>query len=235
MSLLELEHVCKRYRDGPREVAALSDVSLEVRPGELVFVYGLRRSGRSTLLRAAAGIERPDSGTVRFGGRDLADHGERVLGEGIGYVRRALRGSEEQGVLEQVATPLLARGMPVGGARDVARGALQRAGAQACSAATVRELSGGEAVRVAVARALALSPGLVVIDEPTGTVGLSERDGILALLRSLAGQGTAVLASTGEPDELAGAHRALTLSEGRLRGPASPELADVVALRRAGV
>jgi ABC-type sugar transport system ATPase subunit len=74
-----------------------------------------------------------------------------------------------------------------------------------------------------------------VIDEPVATVTLSERDEILALLRRLAASGIAVLASVSEPTELAGAHRALTLSDGELRGQSEPELAPVVALRRSGV
>ncbi len=232
MSLLAVEHVSKRYREGQRERIVLDDVSAEVREGELVVLYGERRSGRTTLLRIAAGIETPDSGTVVFAGRDLAAHGESALGEGIGYVQKTLRGGEEQGVLAQVAAPLLARGISLGQARETARAALVRAGAQHCAAAAVSELSAAETVRVGLARTLALSPTLLVIDEPAAGVELSERDGILAQLRTLAGEGTAVLASTGEPTELAGAHRALTLSDGRLRGPSSPELATVVALRR---
>ncbi|HTC71810.1 MAG TPA: ATP-binding cassette domain-containing protein [Solirubrobacteraceae bacterium] len=231
MSLLELEHVSKRYRQGQRERIALDDVTLEVRDGELVVVYGERRSGRTTLLRLAAGIETPDMGSVRFKDSELGQRRERVLGQGIGYVAKTLRGSEEQGVLEQVAAPLLAHGMPVSNARDTARHALARAGAQDCMAAVVGELSAGESMRVCLARALALSPALVVIDEPADAISLSERDGILAQLRTLARAGTAVLASTGEPSELAGAHRALTLSGGRLHGPAMAELAPVVALR----
>jgi ABC-type lipoprotein export system ATPase subunit len=231
MSLLELEHVSKRYRQGQRERIVLDDVTLETRDGELVVIYGERRSGRTTLLRLAAGIETPDMGSVRFQGSELGQRRERVLGQGIGYVAKALRGSEEQGVLEQVAAPLLAHGMPVSNARDTARHALARAGAQDCMAAVVGELSAGESMRVCLARALALSPALVVIDEPADAISLSERDGILAQLRTLAGEGTAVLASTGEPSELAGAHRALTLSDGRLHGPAMAELAPVVALR----
>ncbi|MGO8905549.1 MAG: ATP-binding cassette domain-containing protein [Solirubrobacteraceae bacterium] len=232
MSVLALEHVSKRYREGQRERIVLGDVCLEVRAGELVVVYGVRRSGRTTLLRIAAGIETPDGGTVRFQGRALTGHREEILGEGIGYVRKTLRASEEQGVLEQVAAPLFAHGVPVERARERARRALARAGAEGCAAAAVSELSAGESMRVCLARALVLSPALVVVDEPAAAIGLSERDGVLAQLRALAGEGTAVLASTGEPTELAGAHRALTLSDGRLRGPASPELAPVVALRR---
>jgi putative ABC transport system ATP-binding protein len=235
MSLLELEHVSKRYREGQRERTVLRDVSLHVDVGELVMVWGLRRSGRTTLLRIAAGIEPPDGGAVCFAGRDLAEHHERALGDGIGYVQKTLRSGEEQGVLEQVAAPLLARGIAVHSAHERAREALARAGCEHCGAMRVCELGAGEAVRVALARTLALAPALVVIDEPAATVELGERDGILALLRALAAEGMAVIVSTGEAVELAGAHRALTLGEGTLRGPDAPELAPVVALRRRGV
>ena len=204
---------------------------MEVREGELVFLYGARRTGKSTLLRTAAGIERADSGRVSFEGREIAD-GAGALGEGIGYVAKTLRASEEREVIAQVTAPLLARGAPLALARERARTALTRAGAERASEALLDELSAGETVRVALARALVLSPALVVIDEPVAAVELTERDGILAQLRALAGEGTAVLASTAEPGELAGAHRALTLSHGRVRGPSAPELAPVVELRR---
>jgi ABC-type cobalamin/Fe3+-siderophores transport system ATPase subunit len=235
MSLLELDRVNLRAREEDRERIVLRDITLQVACGELVGVWGPRRSGRTSLLRVAAGIQEPDSGTVRFDGHDLAVDRYSTLGQGIGYVTKTLRGGEEQGVLEQVAAALLARGVPVDEARDRAREALAATEAQHCAAARVAELAGGEAVRVALARTLALSPALVVIDEPTETVGLGERDGILALLRSVASRGIAVLAAISEPDELAGFHRALTLSEGELRGQSSPELAPVVALRRRGV
>jgi ABC-type lipoprotein export system ATPase subunit len=235
MSLLALEHVGHRHRDRRRERIVLDDVWLALTPGELIVIYGPRRSGRTTLLRIAAGIQTPDSGTVTFQGRALQDHGERALGPGIGYVQKALRANEEQGVLEQVAAPLLARGIPLDQSRERARQALARTGAEQCTAAAVTELSAGETIRVALARALALSPAVLVIDEPVAAVELSERDEILSLLRSIAGQGTAVLAAAGDAAELAGAHRALTLSDGQLRGPRSPELAPVVALRRRGV
>src|SRR6185312_9777982 len=166
-----------------------------------------------------------------FDGLDLSEHGGRVLGTGIGFVAKTLRAGEERSVLEQVAAALLARGARVDDARARARAALDRCGAQACGAMRVGELCGGEAMRVAIARSLALSPALLVIDEPTATVELSERDGILALLREFTREGTAVLASSGAPEELAGFDRVLTLSEGVLRGEARAGLAPVVALR----
>jgi ABC-type sugar transport system ATPase subunit len=233
--VLELENISKRYREAQRERVVLRDVTLEVREAELVAVWGTRRSGRTTLLRIAAGIETPDDGEVRFCGRRVAGQAGAALGQGIGYVQKSLRGSEEQAVLEQVAAVALARGARVAQAREQARIALRRVEAEHCAAMRISELTGGETLRVALARALCPSPSLLVIDEPTTTARLGERDEILALLGRLAADGVAILASVSEPDELAGAHRALTLSDGQLRGRSSPSLAPVVALRRSSM
>ncbi|HEY7892326.1 MAG TPA: ATP-binding cassette domain-containing protein [Solirubrobacteraceae bacterium] len=232
MSLLELEAVGKRYGGPPRERVVLSEVTLELEAGELVVVWGLKGSGRSTLLRVAAGIEAPDSGTVRFEGRDLAEHGEDLLGGGVGYCERTFRYAEGEGVLEQVTVGLLARGVRPRDARARAQRALARAGAEQTAAQRLAALDEGESVRVAIARTLVLEPALLVVDEPTRGVDLLERDGILALLRSLAGEGIAVLASTAESTGLAGADRGLVISEGELRGTPPAELATVLELRR---
>jgi ABC-type lipoprotein export system ATPase subunit len=232
MTLLELEGVGKHYNVGPRERAVLRDVSLELEAGEMAVVWGLRRSGRSTLLRVAAGIEAPDTGVVLFDGRDLADHGDDVLGGGIGYCQTTFRSTEGQSVLDEVVLGLLARGVSPSAARARARAALGRTGATSSEGLRLVELDGAEAVRVALSRTLALGPRLIVIDEPTKGVDLLERDEILLLLRSLADDGIAVLATTGESTGLSGADRALALGEGELRRAALPDLAPVLPLRR---
>lgn len=232
MRLLELNAVHKRYICRSGERAVLGGVTLEIEPGELVVVWGLRGSGRSTLLRIAAGIEAPDDGTVRFEGRDLAEHGEDLLGGGVGYCERTFRCAEGQGVLEQVTIALLARGVPPRQARSCALQALERAQAPSDPRHRLGALDAGESVRVAIARTLALEPALLVIDEPTRGVDLLERDGILELLRSLADDGIAVLASSTDSTGLAGADRALVISEGELRGAPPAELATVLPLRR---
>lgn len=154
------------------------------------------------------------------------------MGTGVGYVAKTLRAKEEQGVLDQVGAVLLARGVGVHDARQRAREALARAGAERCAAMKVSELGGGEALRVAIARTLALEPKVVVVDEPAATVEISERDDVLALLRDLTRVGVAVLASTSEAEHLAGANVALTLSDGRLQGHRRDEGANVLPLRR---
>lgn len=232
MILLELDRVSRRRSGDARERLLLDDVSLSLDAGEVVAIWGTRRSGRSTLLRVAAGIEPPDSGEVRFAGRDLSGGDGHALGGGIGYCRHPPGGDGSQGVLDELMVAQLARGVPRSPARTQAFAALARAGAEHCAAHRVGELDSAERMRATIARALVLGPSLLVLDEPTAGIDLLERDRILSLLRSLADEGVAVLLSTGEATGLSGADRALSLAEGRLRGSVDPELAPVVPLRR---
>ena len=101
-------------------------------------------------------------------------------------------------MLDLLIVSLLARGASAPAARSDAREALERAGAAGCAASRLAQLDTAERVRVALARVLALSPRLLVVDEPVQGVDLLARDGILSLLRSLADEGLAVLATTGE-------------------------------------
>ena len=231
MTLIELDRVSKGFGRGASRRVVLQDVSLEVHAGELVSIWGMRRSGRSTLLRIAAGLEAPDAGDVRFGGRTLTGRdGDALRGE-IGFCRRAFSPSAGGAVLDRMILSQLARGATPDEATLRSRAALARADARRCAELKPSELGGAEAARVMIARALAGRPKLLVIDEPTLGVDQGERDAILALLRSLADEGLAVLTSTDKTAGLAGADQALSLSDGELRGSLAPELADVVPLR----
>jgi ABC-type multidrug transport system ATPase subunit len=226
MSLLELDRVEKRY--GGR--VALDDVSLSIERGEMVVVLGERRSGRSTLLSVAAGIETPDRGAVRFEGRDLRD------GDGAAYCLMKFQPRSGTHVLEQLVASQLMRRVPQTKAHEAAWRALARVDGERYAGLHVGELRGAETVRVAIARALACEPHMIVIDEPTLGLDVAERDEILALLRSLADDGVAVLASAGDGTGMRGADRVLMLDRGTLRGKITPELApvsDLAELRRA--
>ena len=233
MSLLSIEHATKRYRRGRLERVAIKDVCLEIEPGELVAVWGFRRSGRSTLLRVAAGIESPEEGVVSFEGRDLARWRNSVLGRRIGYCQMPSSSADGGLVVEQIAAGLLAQHASPKHARRRAQEMLLRVGLAQGERLQCHELDGAEAVRVAIASAMVTAPALRVIDEPTNGVELLERDSILALLRSIANEGTAVLMSAGDAQGLSGVDRALSIDNGELHGDAKPSQAQVVPLRRA--
>jgi ABC-type multidrug transport system ATPase subunit len=229
MRLLEVDHVSKHYHGGSR--VALDDVSLVIEAGEMVAVWGERRSGRSTLMRVAAGIEEPDSGSVRLCGRDLSERSE-ARGGGIAYCRKMFRSSAGQSVLDHLVAAQFARRVPLSTALPCAWKALRRVKAEQCSSLRAAEMSSDETVRASIARALTSDPRVLVIDEPTIGMDLFERDGILELLRSLGDDGIAILTCTAEGTGLLGADRVLSLDKGRLRGELAPELAPVTDLAR---
>jgi ABC-type multidrug transport system ATPase subunit len=231
MSLLSIANVTKRYRRGRLERVAVRDVSLDIEPGELVAVWGARFSGRSTLLRVAAGIESPEEGTVSFEGHDLAQCRDSVLGRRIGYCQTGFSSSRRDLVIEHVAAGLLAQRVSPKQTRRRGQELLFRVGAEDCARLRCHELDGAELARVALASALATKPALLVIDEPTSGVDVLQRDPLLALLRSIANEGTAVLMSAGDAQGLSGVDRALTIYKGELQ--AEPPQARVVPLRRA--
>ena len=233
MSLLSIEHVTKRYRRGRLERVAVRDVSLDIEPGELVAVWGARFSGRSTLLRVAAGIEAPEEGSVRFEGRDLARSRNKILGRRIGYCQTSFSAGSRGLVVEQVASGLLAQHASPKQAWRRGQEMLFHVGVESCARLECHELDGAELARVAIASALVTAPALLVIDEPTSGVDLLQRDPLLALLRSIADEGTAVLMSAGDAQGLSGADRALTIDNGELQGEPEPASAHVVPLRRA--
>lgn len=236
MSLLVLDSVSKRFARGARgrEQLVLRGVSLEVASGEIVAVWGRRRSGRSTLLRVAGGIEPPSDGVVRFAGGDLRRSPMLGAPGGIGYCTTGFTRMLGERVVEHVAAPLLGHDVPVLQAEMRAHAMLRRVGAASCAPLAPEELDHAEAIRVGIARALVAEPRLLLVDEPAGGIPPARhRDAILALLRSLADEGIAVLVTVDEATELAGADRALTLDDGALRGDTATAMAAVLPLRRA--
>lgn len=205
----------------------LDDVWLGVDPGETIGVWGMRRSGKSTLLRVAAGIEAVDEGAVRFEGRDLATLGARDRAQlwrrDLAHVATAgagggLHPSRAQTVLEHVAVPLIAQGWTLDEATARAYALLERTGAAAYEEATTVELAPGDATRVAVARAMVRSPRLVLVDEPAVTPSPTERDELRDLLLSLAREtGTALLVASEEVGALRGCDRIVAIADGRLQ------------------
>ena len=230
MSLLALDRVTKRYSTGRHEYTGLRHTSLDLAAGEMVAVWGIRRSGRTTLLRVAAGLEAPDEGRVLFRGEDLASH-RGFLGNEIGYVNTHFMQTQGATAVEQVAVGLLAKGMPMTAARRRSYDALTRVDAAHCAELDTRLLDLAEHVRVGLARALVTGPRLLLLDDPTNGVDLLQRDPLLELIRSIADDGVGVLLTASEVVDIA--HRLLSIDSGELRGNATPQAASVVPIRPA--
>jgi len=197
----------------------LVNVSLDLRAGEVVAVLAMRGRGKSTLLRVAAGMQRPDEGTVLLAGEDpweMADaQRQRLLRDQVGWVE-ATGPEVDVSVLELIATPLLV-GCGKGEGYARARAALERVGAAECAARRWAVLSDRERALVAVAAALVRAPRLLVVDDLTCTLGLGETDEVTGLLRGLAREaGAAVLMGVSDAGATQWSDRVMTLAGGEL-------------------
>jgi ABC-type lipoprotein export system ATPase subunit len=221
--LLSFLNVSKSYLDGGREIAVLDRVSLEVEAGASVGIRGTRRSGKSTLLRLAAGIALADSGSVFFDGRDIArmagsERGRLLRGE-IGFMSAAdWRATPGERVVDHVATSLGSEGLTMREARRRAMLVLDRVeiGA-ACAEESTMSLSLDERARVMLARALAREPRLLILDEPVLLGNLGERDSFNALLRAAASErDITLLMASEEMVALQGVTVMMSIADGEL-------------------
>jgi putative ABC transport system ATP-binding protein len=231
-ALLSLDGVGKRYARGYRELAALDGISLEVDRGDFVAIWGGSRSGKTTLLRVAAGIEVPDAGTVTYAGHDIASLSRRrrarLLLDEIGCVWQTGRITRGLSVLDHVALPRF-RGRSHTQARREAHDALERVGVPQAAQARWHELSDGERTRVALAHALIRRPKLLLADEPTANLNLIEREQVLSVLRSAAEEaGVAVVMTAPDAPNLLQSHRLMSIDGGRLIKPRSEQRGTLI-------
>jgi putative ABC transport system ATP-binding protein len=219
--VLELREVVKHYRTGEEVVQAIDGVSLTIDPGEVVALYGPSGSGKTTLLLLAAGMARPDAGEVLFKGRPIgglsAREATRYRRSELGFILQQFHLIPCMPAIDNAGLKLVAEGMSRTAARTHAAGWLERVGLAERRNHPPERLSTGERQRVAIARALANKPGLILADEPTGSLDTSRAQEILAMLADISHrEGVGVLVVTHDPEAAAFADRVHTLRDGRL-------------------
>ncbi|HTP51087.1 MAG TPA: cell division ATP-binding protein FtsE [Anaeromyxobacteraceae bacterium] len=215
--MIQLFHVFKQYG---AEAPALSDVSLEVRKGEFVFLTGPSGAGKSTLLKLIFCAEPASSGQILVFGRNVS----RIRPSGIPYLRRNIgvvfqdfKLLPERTVAENVAFPLEVRGQHPREVRGKVTQALRAVGLDHRAAKFPPVLSGGEQQRAAVARALVADPALLLADEPTGNLDLDRTFEVMALLEGANARGTTVVVATHDRGLLARhKKRVIALEGGRV-------------------
>jgi putative ABC transport system ATP-binding protein len=229
---IELRNVVKCYTGGEL-VRAVDGVSLTVRAGECVALYGPSGSGKSTLLELAAGLLAPDRGEVLFDGRVISGLGAGELAlhlrHNVGLVHQTIY-LMPTSALNNAASKLLADRYALREAREIARPWLERVGLQRRLDHTPQQLSKGECQRVAIARALAPGPRLLLCDEPTGTLDSDRSQEIFLLLRELCReQNIPGLIVTHDQQAVSLVDRVHTLRDGQLHDSLKTHAVEVPA------
>jgi len=220
--MIRLERVGKAYPRGAQTIWAVRDIDLSIPRGEFHVVTGPSGSGKSTLLHLIAGLDLPTEGSIWFDGHRISDLTDSTLTElrrdKIGLVFQSFNLLPYLTAWENVALPRLLQGTAYRQVKMEVDELVDAVGLTARAGHWPHELSGGEAQRVAVARALITRPILILADEPTGNLDSALGLDILALLATLASAANATtLLVTHSPDAARFGHRVTRLRDGRLQ------------------
>ncbi|GAA4247053.1 ABC transporter ATP-binding protein [Dactylosporangium darangshiense] len=218
---LVAEDVARHYALDGVTVPALRGVSFTVEPGDYVAIIGPSGSGKSTLMHLLGGLDRPTSGRLLIGGRDVArlDPHElaRLRNETIGFVFQSFHLLARTSAVDNVALPLVYRGIRASERRRRAVAMLERVGLGHRLDHRPNQLSGGEQQRVAIARALVTDPQVLLADEPTGNLDTKNGQAVLALLEELnRSQGVALVIVTHDREVAARSDRQIVMRDGEI-------------------
>ncbi|MCC7053345.1 MAG: ABC transporter ATP-binding protein [Gemmatimonadaceae bacterium] len=220
--VLEATSVVKEYVGGDGSTLRILDgASLTIHRGEMVAIIGESGAGKSTLLHILGALDQPSSGSVRIAGREVLGQPEEVLADirnrSVGFVFQFHHLLREFSAIENVMMPLLIAGRRPAEVRERALGLLDSVGLQARAHHLPSALSGGEQQRVAVARALAPEPALLLADEPSGNLDRGNAERMHALFSTLAAtHGVGVVVVTHNRALAARANRVLRMDGGRI-------------------
>jgi len=219
--IIRAEGLSRVFGSGENAVHALTDATLEVAAGELVVLRGPSGSGKTTLLNLLGGLDRPTTGRVLLGDRDLTEMGEdelaRIRQVELGYVFQSFGLIPVLSAAENVEVPMRIVGMDPVARDERVRALLELVGLAKHAEQRPYELSGGQQQRVGIARALANRPRLLIADEPTGQLDSGTAATMMDLIASLVHtEGVGAIVSTHDPRMAERADRVLEIHDGHL-------------------
>lgn len=201
--IIEIRNLGKGFRKGKQKQTVLEDLSLTVHRGEMVSIMGPSGTGKSTLLHIIGCLDIPDSGSYRLCGEETAAFSDarraRVRNQFFGFVMQQFALIEEETVADNMEVPLLFSNRGIFQNADKVEQILKLFHMEGYADKKVRNLSGGEKQRIAIARALINQPEMILADEPTGALDRNTTREIMELLKSLNQQGKTILLITHDP------------------------------------
>lgn len=214
--MISLNNIVKKYKSGSEEIAALNDISTEIKPGEFTVILGPSGSGKSTMLNMLGGMDRPTSGKIMINGENISEFSEKDLTnyrrKNVGFVFQFYNLVENLTAYENVGIAA-----NLNGNVDKVVDIIKEVGLENRMKNFPNQLSGGEMQRVAIARAVAKSPKLLLCDEPTGALDVATGEKIFALLKKYAkNKDTAVVVVTHNPDVAELADHVIKLRDGKI-------------------
>jgi lipoprotein-releasing system ATP-binding protein len=199
MKLIDILNLNKSFKKGPDLIHVLNNFNLTVLENDFISIVGPSGAGKSTLLHIIGGLDKPDSGEIRFMGQNIFSKEsdmDKYRNEQVGFVFQFHYLLNDFNALENVAMPALIKGDKKKSVYDWAERMLEKVGLKDRMKHLPKELSGGEQQRVAVARALMNQPKLLLADEPTGNLDKENSNGIFELFQSLNNDGLTILLVT---------------------------------------
>jgi putative ABC transport system ATP-binding protein len=220
MNIIELNDICKVYARGAEELHILNGISLSVATGDFVAIIGPSGSGKSTLMNTIGLLDIPTSGSYKLDGvatEKLSDNQlAEVRNQKIGFIFQQFNLLPRLTALENVELPMIYAGISKKERREKANGVLEMLGMGARGHHKPSELSGGQQQRVAIARALAISPSLLLADEPTGALDSKTGTEVLELIIQLNEQGNTIVLITHDSHIADHARRVVALRDGSI-------------------
>lgn len=218
--LIRVEDMRKEYTSGEVTTPVLMDINFSINEGEFVAIMGPSGSGKSTLMHILGALDLPTSGTYYLGGHDISTLTDSQLAsirnKEIGFVFQAYHLLGRRSAIKNVTLPMYYAGIEHKKQIETAKGILKAVGLEAREYFSPSQLSGGQKQRVAIARALAMSPRILLADEPTGNLASNQGEEIMSLFQELHAKGHTIIIITHEKQIASYAKRLITIQDGRI-------------------